>query len=313
MQKPPPTLLDLVLVGGGHAHVHVLKMLGMPLYRKWVVETGVQVTLIARDLHTPYSGMLPGFVSGHYTYDDIHLDLVKLCRFSNTRLIHAAAEKITYNSSNKYGGGMVYCSDGRPPIRFDALSIDVGITPATSQIKAQQNGAVDSIIPVKPIAKFCNYYRELQKTIVSKCSKQNGNQKEPHIVAVVGGGAGGIELAMSMDYYFKNQGYGDHVQVVICTRGKSMLDSHNERVQTIFRRILKERHIHVYFQAEVVDIQPMMQQDNRRSLLVLSKATEKFHSKPIVVDDVLWCTQAEAAEWLSERTPFDTTKRGNFI
>ena len=101
---PTPIQTEIVLVGGGHAHVAVLKMFGMK------PEPGVRLTVIARDTFTPYSGMIPGYIAGHYAHEECHIDLGPLCRFAGARLIHAEASGIDPEAKR------VFMPD-RPPLR----------------------------------------------------------------------------------------------------------------------------------------------------------------------------------------------------
>ena len=110
-----PFTRDLVLVGGGHAHALVLKAWGMnPL-------PGARLTVINPGPTAPYTGMLPGYVAGHYASSDLEIDLVKLCRHAGARLILDKVVNID-QLQNK-----VMLAD-RNPVAYDIASFDIGIT-----------------------------------------------------------------------------------------------------------------------------------------------------------------------------------------
>ena len=128
-----PIERDVVLVGGGHAHVEVLRQFAMR------PQPGTRLTLISREVNTPYSGMLPGFLAGHYSFDECHIDLAPLCQRAGARLFHNAVTDIDLERRR------VVC-EGRPPVAFDYLSIDTGSTPDDKDIEGKEYAT-----PIKPV------------------------------------------------------------------------------------------------------------------------------------------------------------------
>ena len=161
-----PPLRDVVLLGGGHAHVQVLKRFGM------VPEPGLRLTIIVREPHTPYSGMLPGFVAGHYEWEDLHIDLARLANFAAARFIFAEATGLDLANQR-------VCFADRPPLCYDVLSINTGGVPSNTF-------ASDFVTPVKPIGRFLPVWERL----ASDDSIRN--------LAIVGAGPGGVELALAI-------------------------------------------------------------------------------------------------------------------
>ncbi|MBV9202457.1 MAG: selenide, water dikinase SelD [Alphaproteobacteria bacterium] len=252
-----PINQHLVLLGGGHAHVHVLKSFGMrPV-------PGVRVILVTRDGETPYSGMLPGYVAGHYSLDECHIDLGRLARFAGARLIRDEAIGIDRASCT------VLCA-AHPPIRYDVLSIDIGSTPRSDDVP----GAAEHTIAVKPIARFAARWEALLRR----------TREIPRLrLAVIGGGAGGVELALAAQHRLAEL-KGDAVEVTLVTR-EALLPSHNARVRRLFKRILAEHRITVLTGSAVINIAPGV-------LLCANGRRVEF-------DEALWVTEAGAAAWLA--------------
>jgi selenide,water dikinase len=254
---------DIVLLGGGHAHVHVLKSFAME------PEPGVRLTLVTRDLETPYSGMLPGVIAGLYRAPEAHIDLLRLTAVTGTRLIHA--EAVGLDRARKR-----VLLAGRPPIAYDLLSIDVGITPALAQIA----GAAEHAIAVKPIGSFLGKFAALRE----RCGAADG----PRRIAVIGGGAGGVELILSVRSHLiadarKHGRDGSAFSFVLVTDGE-ILPTHDPKVRDSFRRQFAARGIELH--------------EHRKACAVTPSAIALEGGETILADATLVTTEAAAPPWL---------------
>ncbi|MCY7381047.1 MAG: FAD-dependent oxidoreductase [Microcoleus sp. CAN_BIN18] len=250
---------DLVLIGGGHSHAIVLKMFAMkPLL-------GVRLTLISDVLYAPYSGMLPGHVAGFYGYDECHIDLRSLAEFAQCQIFIDRAIAIDFSKN------CVICQN-RPPVNFDLLSIDIGSTPATLSVP----GAAEYAIAAKPVPEFLANWNQLIN------QRQNYPEK-PLRIAIVGGGAGGVELALNMQSRMakeegrrkKEEGRGkfgsgfcngcngwilkdrgkfkqeEGLEIHLFHSGAELMPGHNYRVRHRLKEILISRGIKVHLMEKV--------------------------------------------------------------
>ena len=193
MQPTLPLTRDLLLIGGGHAHALVLRKWGMnPL-------PGVRLTVINPGPTAPYTGMLPGHVAGHYSRDDLDIDLVQLARFAGAALIDGAATALDPVAR-------VVTVPGRAPIGYDVASIDVGIhaqMPGLPGFAEHGTGA-------KPLGIFADRWRAFRAAVAK-------GEVAPE-VAVIGGGVAGVELAMAMAHALRADGHSPSVTVIETAR-----------------------------------------------------------------------------------------------
>ncbi len=260
-----PVVKDVVLVGAGHSHVAVLRMFGMqPI-------PGVRFTLISREVHTPYSGMLPGLIAGHYGFDDAHIDTGPLARFAGARLYQDELVDVDL------AGRRVICRH-RPPVPYDLLSLNIGSTPNTADVP----GASEHAIPVKPIDGFLRRFEALMARVLARKGRAR--------VALVGAGAGGVELLLAVERRLRHEvtraGYdAGALSFVLVSDVADILPSFPKAFRARFRAVLAARGIAVIAGAPVTRVE-----DGR---LVLDG-----HA-PVDADEILWTTQAAPARWLA--------------
>ncbi|NEQ76406.1 MAG: selenide, water dikinase SelD [Okeania sp. SIO2C9] len=243
MKLSTPTETDLVLIGGGHSHAIAIKNFAMnPI-------PGVRLTLITDVYHTPYSGMLPGYVAGLYTFDQCHIDLRPLAKFAGARIFVDRAIGLDLEKNQ------VICAN-RPPVTFDVLSIDIGSTPASLTVP----GAREYTIPVKPISKFLTYWHQITTTVA-----QSPEQKI--CIGIVGGGVGGVELAFSVQSHLHNiyqnaRKPTNNLELHLFHRTTRLLPGRHRWVGKQVEKILKSRGVVLHLEENVIGVKSKDGQDS---------------------------------------------------
>lgn len=252
-------LQRLILAGGGHAHVEVLRAFGA----KPVPE--VDVTLVTPDADTAYSGMLPGLVAGHYSWRESHIDLGALARYAGARI------KPTRIVAINPGERQVLCADRRV-LDYDLLSLDIGATPALDGIEGSgQHG-----VGVKPVESFLEVWTAL-------CEE---GRERPLRVAVVGGGVGGVELSLAMRHHLRRQsGLAAQTDLTLVTEGRSIVPDHPLGVRRRLERALARSGIGLLAGLRVVRVDA--------GGLTLSGGAQ------VPADCVVWATGVAAPAWLA--------------
>lgn len=252
---------DLVLVGGGHAHVEVLRQYAMNR------AADTQITLIGRDALTPYSGMLPGLIAGHYTHDEVHIDLRPLARAAGARFYRSAAVDLDLQ------GKRVICAD-RPPVDFDCLSLDVGSFPGWQGIP----GAPEHTLPIKPADRFIAGWNVIERSL--------GVRDKALRIVVVGGGAGGTEICLALQHRVSARFGRDAARFAIVTNSAELLPAHSPGVRRRLTRVVAARGIELHCNRTVVGVDP--------GIIRCDPDDE------IAFDAAIWATGAASLPWLAK-------------
>lgn len=205
----------LILVGGGHAQLSVLALLARQ-------RQDIDVTLVTPGPLQIYSGMLPGWMAGHYRLDECRIDLRPLAAAARVRLIQAQVVGMDA------GQQQIVLSDGTR-LAYDGLSLDVGSETNTTTLAA----AGERLLPVKPLGQFIERWPQ----VVHAAATQDAYR-----LAVVGGGAAGVELAFAAQHAFLVRGC-HRASVTLVASSQGILPGHADSVKKRTLHLLEQRGI----------------------------------------------------------------------
>lgn len=224
----------VVLVGGGHAHVQIL--------RRWAMDPpdAARLVVVLDRAVAVYSGMVPGFVAGDYARSELEIDVVPLARRAGASVVLAAATDLDP------ARGRIELA-GRPPIDFDLASLDVG----SSVRDLDLPGVAEHALSTRPIGHFVGAIDARLAALASADRRRTGT---PLRVLVVGGGAAGCEIAFTLEARLRRLEVPS--RVALATSEPGLLAGAPAAVTRCIARAARERGIAVHPSTRVARVEP---------------------------------------------------------
>ena len=254
--RTPAALPRLLLVGGGHTHVEVLRRFG----ERPPVAT---LTLVTPERDAAYSGMLPGLVAGHYHEGETQIALAPLAA-------HACAQVIRDRVTGLDLAARVATLASGRTLAFDMASLDIGSTP-----DASVPGAREHAIAVKPVPAFLASWARVREEAAAG---------RVRAIAVVGGGAGGVEILLAMQWRLRAALDERAPRFALVTDQPQLLAQHSARVRRALGAVLAARGVTLHLGCAARAVEP--------------GAVVVDGGQRIVADAIVWATSAAAAPWL---------------
>lgn len=257
------TVKKLLLVGAGHAHIGLLRRLCVtPLVKS-------DITLITEQPQSIYSGMLPGWMAGHYILDDILIDIAVLCKQAGVHLIQQPIVKIDAKSQR------VMTTDDRH-YSYDVLSLNTGADTDMRWLNNAEtinNADTTSVIAIRPLHSFVNQWSQVLAT---------AQRTDCYRLAIVGAGAAAIELVMAAQVALQRIN-ANHQVSLIC--GTALLSGFDARFRERVIRQLERLNIKVIYERATA------YQNGKLSTETISS------QQSFLIDTVIAATGVTGAAW----------------
>lgn len=213
---------QVLLIGGGHSHVQVLESLAtQPL-------PDANVRVIVDKPIAIYSGMVPGYVAGQYRASELEIDVPRLCAWAG---VECTVEKVVLIDSTVRQIHL----DGGGRLTYDLASVNIGSTVVGLDLPGIRQFA----IPTRPISELIERIDE----VVTRAREDRGGS--PFQVIVVGGGAGGVELAFTLYQRLENAGAGP-IETHLINSGPRILEGYPPSLAHRAEREAERRGIQIH-------------------------------------------------------------------